>query len=481
MKGNPPVGIEVEIGFLSLLPVVVALAVAFVLKDAVISLLIGCIVGVVLAGYDPVSGLAQLLRHSLGNEDFIWVMLIELSVGILIAFYIRVGAIQAFTAWALEKVRSPRAATGFAWILGGCVFFSDYFSPLFSGPITRPLTDRHKVSREMLAYILDSGSAPICTLIPVSGWAVYIAALLQGYGPIDTAEQGMAVFIQSIPYNIYGWLTVIMAGLIAFQIFPNFGPMRKAEKRARTTGKVLRDGATPLTGIEFDLISPSDRGTPNLLLFFLIPNLMIIGISLGTFWFIGSTMILEAFLAAIGYMAIAMALGKHFSSVKEGMSVAISGMKAVLPAVLILAAAYCINSISKSLGAPQFVLSSVGPWMTAGLLPLMTFGTAALISFFTGTSWGTYAILTPFVMPLSLALSGDLVSSSVLVTIGALTGGALFGDHCSPISDTTCLASFGAGADHMDHVTTQLPYALLTATLAGVIYLVAGHYFLGAI
>ncbi|QDS86930.1 Malate-2H(+)/Na(+)-lactate antiporter [Rosistilla ulvae] len=473
-------GTELEIGFLSLLPVVVALAVAFVLKDAVLSLLFGSIVGVVLAGYDPITGLAHLLRESLGNDDFIWVMLIELSVGTLIAFYIRVGAMQSFTDWALKRVRSPRSATGFAWILGGCVFFSDYFSPLFSGPITRPLTDRHKVSREMLAYILDSGSAPICTLIPISGWAVYIAALLQGYGPVETAEQGMAVFIQSIPYNIYGWLTVIMAGLVAFRLFPNFGPMRKAELRAQTTGKVLRDGATPLTGIEFDMIPPSDRGKPNLLLFFLIPNLMIVGISLGTFWFTGSTKILEAFLAAIAYMAIAMSLGKHFTSTKDGMSVALNGMKAVLPAVLILAAAYCINSISKSLGAPQFVLSAVEPWMTASLLPLVTFGTAALISFFTGTSWGTYAIMTPFMMPLALAMAGDVVSGSVLLTIGSLTGGALFGDHCSPISDTTSLASFGAGADHMDHVTTQLPYALLVATFAAAAYLTLGYCYIDA-
>ena len=224
----------------------------------------------------------------------------------MIAFYLRSGVISAFTDWASKRIKTRRAASGFGWLMGIFVFFSDYFSPLFSGPIAKPLTDRHKVSREMLAYVLDSGSGPVCTLIPLSGWAVFIAGILIGYGPIETVEDSMAVFIRSIPYNIYGWSAVILAGLIAYQIIPNFGPMRKAEERARKYGKVLRDGAVPIEGKK-----------TNLLLYLIIPLLIIIIIALGTFLILNSTKVLEAFIAAVIYLAIALSLGKYFAKRSE--------------------------------------------------------------------------------------------------------------------------------------------------------------------
>lgn len=461
-------------GILSLVPVVLALFLAFRTKNAVFSLLIGCITGVVIAGFDPATGLSKLFQKALGNGDFIWVMMIEIAVGIMVAFYLRAGVIAAFTDWAGDKIRTRRAASGFGWLLGIFIFFSDYFSPLFSGPIARPLTDKHKVSREMLAYLLDSGSAPVCTLIPLTGWAVFIAGLLKGYGPIQNAAQGMAVFIKAIPYNFYGWFAVILAGLIAYGIIPNFGPMKKAELRAKNDGKVLRDGATPLTGEEMDLIQPVDGKKANILVYLVVPVLIVIGVALGTFFIMGSTKILEAFFTAVIYQTIAMSLGGYFKSVKDGMDVAVNGIKAVLPAILILALAYCINTISKALGAQQFIISMTENWMTSGMLPVITFLTGAMISFFTGTSWGTYAILTPFVVPIAMSLSGGTVDAVVLSTIGAVVGGGLFGDHCSPVSDTTCLSSFGAGADHMDHVSTQLPYAMVAGGLACALFVAIG-------
>jgi Na+/H+ antiporter NhaC len=464
---------EAGLGILSLLPVVLALVLAFVTKDAVFSLLIGCAVGVVFQGFDPATGLAKLFQTALGNGDFIWVMMIEIAVGIMVGLYLRAGVITAFTAGG--KIRTRRAASGFGWLMGIFVFFSDYFSPLFSGPIARPLTDKHKVSREMLAYLLDSGSAPVCTLIPLSGWAVYIAGLLgQGYGPITSAEEGMSVFVKSIPYNFYGWFAVILAGLIAYRIIPNFGPMKKAERRAEKKGKVLRDGATPLTGKEMDLIQPLEGKKTSLIAYFVIPVLIVVSVAIGTFLFLGTAKILEAFFAAVFYQTIAMSFGGYFKGVKDGMTVAANGIKAVLPAILILAMAYCINSVSKSLGAQQYIISVTKTWMTAGMLPLITFITGGLISFFTGTSWGTYAIITPFALPVALSLSGGEISTVVLATVGAIVGGALFGDHCSPVSDTTCLSSFGAGSDHIDHVSTQLPYALTAAGLAGVLFFIIG-------
>jgi Na+/H+ antiporter NhaC len=462
---------EVGLGILSLLPVTIALVLAFYTRNAIFSLLIGCLIGVILEGFDPATGFVNLTMNALGNRDFIWVMMIEVAVGIMIALYMRAGVIDGFTKWAVLKIKSRKSALGFAWLMGIFVFFSDYFSPLFSGPIARPLTDKYKVSREMLSYLLDSGSGPVCTIIPLSGWAVFIAGLFVGYGPIDSVEKGMQLFISAVPFNFYGWLAVIIAGLFAFQIIPHFGPMRKAERRAFNEGKVLRDGATPLTGEEFNEIATIKGKQPDLFVYLFLPVLIIILTAVGTFFVIGSAKILEAFLCAVIYMSIAMAFGKYFKGVKDAMEIIINGIKAVLPAILILAMAYCINSVSKSLGAQEYIIRITKSWMTPFLIPAAAFVTAGAISFFTGTSWGSYAIVIPFIMPIVFNMSGAAVNSLVLITVGALVGGGLFGDHCSPVSDTTCLSSFGAGADHMDHVSTQLPYAILGGIAAIALYI----------
>lgn len=462
---------EVGLGILSLLPVIIALILAFYTRNAIFSLLIGCLIGVILEGFDPATGFVNLTMNALGNRDFIWVMMIEVAVGIMIALYMRAGVIDGFTKWAMLKIRSRKSALGFAWLMGIFVFFSDYFSPLFSGPIARPLTDKYKVSREMLSYLLDSGSGPVCTIIPLSGWAVFIAGLFVGYGPIDSVENGMQLFISAVPFNFYGWLAVIIAGLFAFQIIPHFGPMRKAERRAFNEGKVLRDGATPLTGEEFNEIATIKGKQPNLFVYLFLPVLIIILTAMGTFFVIGSAKILEAFLCAVTYMSIAMAFGKYFKGVKDAMEIIINGIKAVLPAILILAMAYCINSVSKSLGAQEYIIRITKSWMTPFLIPVAAFVTAGAISFFTGTSWGSYAIVIPFIMPIVFNMSDATVNSLALITVGALVGGGLFGDHCSPVSDTTCLSSFGAGADHMDHVSTQLPYAILGGIAAIALYI----------
>jgi len=468
MPDTPP------LGALSILPVVLALGLAFWTRNAALSLLAGCIVGGLLTGLDPASGLSQIFRASLGTSDFIWVMMIEIAVGVMIAFYLRAGVIGAFAEWVSTRLRTRRAAAGFAWGLGLLVFFSDYFSPLFAGPIARPLTDRFRVSRENLAYLLDSTSAPVATLLPLSGWAVYIAGLMVGHGPIASATDGMALFIRAIPFNLYGWLATAMAGLLAFGLLPHFGPMRRAEARAMTEGKVLRDGAAPLAGGELDAVRPLAGRRPALVPYLVIPVAIVLGIAIGTFAAIGEVKILEAFLAAVMYQAAALALGRHFESVTDAVDVAMAGIKGVLPAIVILALAYAINAVSKSLGAQQFIVSATEGWMTAAFLPAATFATGALVSFFTGTSWGTYAILVPIVMPVAFNLSGGAVDTSVLFTVGALVGGGLFGDHASPVSDTSCLSSFGAGSDHMDHVTTQLPYAATAAAISMAVLAVAG-------
>ena len=462
-------------GALSLLPIILALVLAFITKDAILALFIGCIVGVIILGQDPATGLSKLFQAALGNADFIWVLMIEVFIGILIAFFLKAGVTQGFADIVSKKVRTRRSAQVTAWLLGMFVFFSDYFSPLFTGTIMRPVTDRMKVSREKLAYLLDSTSAPVCTLIPISGWAVYVAGLLANVGgPISSKEVGLSVFINSIPYNFYGLIAVALAGLIAAGIIPDFGPMKRAEKRAIETGKVLRDGATPLVGVELEKISPKEGKKGNVILHLIVPVLIIVCIAVGTFIALGSTKILEAFIAATLYLAIILWIQGYFNGIKDMVDTALNGVKGVLPAITILALAYSINTVTKALGGPEFVLSITRGWMTPALLVGITFVTGALISFFSGTSWGTYAILTPFVIPLALELSNGTLGPLVYAATAAIVGGGVFGDHCSPVSDTTILSSFGSACDHMDHVITQMPYALTAALLALILYLIVG-------
>lgn len=463
-----------HLGVWSLLPIVLALVLAFRTRNAQFSLLVGVALGGVMAGLDPATGLARTFQESLGTSDFVWVMMIEVAVGVMIAFYLRSGVIDALAEWAGRKIRTRRATAGFAWGMGLFVFFSDYFSPLFAGPIARPLTDRRKISREMLAYLLDSGSAPVAALIPASAWAVYVAGLMSGYGAIDSVQTGIAVYTKAVAFNFYGWIAVLVAGGVAFGLIPTFGPMRGAERRAMTEGKVLRDGAVPLVGEELANIQPVQEARTHLFVYLVVPVLIILGVALGTFAATGTARILEAFISAVLYQAVAMSFGGHLRGVDDGMELAIQGIKGVFPAIVILALAYCINGVSKSLGAQDFIVEATRGWMRAEAVPAVTFLTAAAVSFFTGTSWGTYAILTPLVMPVVMDMTGGVVNTGVLATVGALVGGALFGDHSSPVSDTTCLSSFGAGSDHMDHVTTQLPFALAVGAVSTALAGVAG-------
>lgn len=460
-------------GILSLLPALVALVLAFITREAVFSLLIGILVGVLIAGQNILFGFTGLAQDALGNADFIWVLMIEVFVGIMIAYFQKSGAIQAFSQLIGKKTIEQRGAQVMAWLLGIFIFFSDYFSPLYVGTVMQPITDKAKVSREKLAYICDSTSAPVCTIIPFSSWGVYMAGLLVGIGVFVDKDIAMNAVVKMVPYNFYGILSVVMVGLIAFGIIPDYGPMAKAEKRARETGKVFRDGATPLVGKELSEIKPKEGIKPNLLINFLTPALIIITVTLGTYIFMGSAKTLEGFVAAVAFQFVTMLIQK-MGTIPELIKTATDGIKGVLPAILILALAYSLNAISGVLGTANYVISVTQAWMTPALLLVFTFLIAAFISFFTGTSWGTYAIITPMVIPLAFELTGGVATGLVYASIAAILGGGCFGDHCSPLSDTTILSSLGAGSDHIDHVKTQLPYALTVAGVSAVLYMMVG-------
>ena len=461
-------------GILSLAPALIAVILAFITREALFSILCGVLVGLLITGQDLLFGFTGIIQSALGNADFIWVIGIEVFIGIMVAFFQKSGAISAAANKLNEKLHiTPKIAQVMGAALGVLIFFSDYFSPLFVGNVMRPITDKAKVSREKLAWLCDCTSAPVCITLPFSAWGVYVAGLVVGFGTFATAEAGQNAVIHASVFQLYGILTIVMIFLVALGFIPDFGPMKKAEERARTTGKVIADGSTPMLSNELDNIKPKEGFKPNIVLHFLIPAIIIICTTIGTYVVMGSAKTLEAFVLAVTYQAIVLLIQKAFN-IREMIQVATEGIKSVVSAMLILSLAYCINAISQSLGTANFVISVTESWMTPATLLALTFAVCAFISFFTGTSWGVYAIMIPIAMPLAFNMAGGVEGSLVYAEIAAVMGGGAFGDHCSPLSDTTILSSLGAGSDHVDHVKTQLPYALSVAVLCLIGYIIIG-------
>ena len=232
-------------GILSLAPALIAVILAFITREALFSILCGVLVGLLITGQDLLFGFTGIIQSALGNADFIWVIGIEVFIGIMVAFFQKSGAIEAVANKLNEKLHiTPRIAQIMGAALGILVFFSDYFSPLFVGNVMRPITDKAKVSREKLAWLCDCTSAPVCITLPFTSWGVYVAGLVVGFGTFATAEAGQDAVIHSIPFQLYGILTIVMIFLVALGFLPDYGPMKKAEERARTTGKVVADGDT---------------------------------------------------------------------------------------------------------------------------------------------------------------------------------------------------------------------------------------------
>ncbi|MCM2131954.1 Na+/H+ antiporter NhaC family protein [Larsenimonas rhizosphaerae] len=462
---------QTHYGLLSLLPATLAIVLAFITRNTIFALAIACFVGVLSMG-QGLMGFPTLLKTTLGTTEFSWILLLELFIGTVIAFFQRTGAIANFTRFVEQRALSRVKVQLVAWVMGMFVFFSDYFSPLFVGSTVRGLTDRYKVSRERLAYIADSTSAPVSVLVPITGWAVFISGLLIGMGPIETAPEAISVFVQAIPFNIYAWLSVLTVGLVIIGWVPSIGAMGRAEHRARTEGKVSRDGAQPLLGAELTDLQPFEGIKTSLWLNFVLPVLIVISVAIGTFIVMGSAKTMEAFLAAAVVLGVIMRL--QGIALNDIISTALSGMKGVMPAIVILALAYSLNQLSKDMGTAGYIIDITRGWLTPQLLPAITFLVAALISFSTGSSWGTFAIMMPLSVPVAFTLTGDTLTPLVYATVAAVAGGGVFGDHCSPLSDTTVLASTGSACDHIDHVKTQIPFALGVASVTLVVYLGLG-------
>ena len=461
-------------GFLSLVPALTAVALAFITREALFSIFCGVMTGVVITGQNPIFGFSEILLSAVGNTTFMWVVELEVFIGIMVAFFQKSGAIDAVYELLNVKLKiTARAAKVLSAAIGIFVFFSDYFSPLFVGNVMRPITDRMRISREKLAFYCDCTSAPKCIMIPWAAWGVYVAGLLVGVGTIADADMGMAAVVGSLKFQFYGAFTILLVFVNAFGLIPDFGPMRRAEKRARETGAVVAEGDTPMLSSELDEIKPPQRWKPSVFLHFVMPALVVVGFALWTWYSTGAAKVPESFMVAVLYQAVVLLAQRAFG-IQEIMRTAVKGIKSVMWAMLILALAYCINLISKNMGTSTYVVGLVKSWISPSTLFLLAFLVSAFMAFFTGTSWGVYAIMMPIVIPLALDLSGGEMGNIVFATVASVMGGGCFGDHCSPLSDTTVLSALGSGSDLIAHVKTQLPYAAAVAMLSCLLYVIVG-------
>jgi Na+/H+ antiporter NhaC len=470
-------------GFWSILPPLVAIVLAFWLREVVSALFIGIVVGGLVSG--QVNVIDAFLLPAIGTEDFALILLVYLwALGGLIGLWTRTGGALRFAKWAGERlVRGPRTAKFFTWIMGIVFHQGGTISTVLTGATARPIGDEHDVSHEELSYVVDSTASPAATLIPFNVWPIYVGGLVAGTIPLfETSQDGIQFFFSALPFNFYAIFAVAMTFLFAWEKLP-WVPgkkMRAAIDRARSTGKLDRDGATPLTSRELTEMNVPDDYAPSLI-DFIAPIGTLLGIAIipyvVTYFFMGWTggaqpdpllLIAEAFvLAVLAGMGIALFKGMEFQTVIDGF---VDGCKGVTIGAIILALAVSLKEVADAVGTANYVVATVGDILSPAVLPGLLLVLCVIIAFSTGTSWGTYAVVFPVAMPLAWSLSQD--PFFITLCFSAVVGGSVYGDQCSPISDTTVLSSLATGSDLMDHVYTQLPLASVAGGLAIVVYTV---------
>ena len=439
-----------ETSLLVLLPALVTVVTAILSRRPIESLLAGVFVGLLmLEPAAALSNFSSILLDVMMDETIAWIIIVCGLMGSLITLLMRVGAANAFSRALSSKAKDSKSALLYTWLLGLVVFIDDYLNALAVGSSMRKVTDKFKVSREMLAYVVDSTAAPICVLVPVSTWAVFYAGLFMNSGYAESG-QGMALYISAIPYMVYPIVAVLLVPLVVNRTVPALGMMKAAEQRAA-------DGIAPQLVDEASEQSDANSDTHNRvqIYHFVLPIVALLGFSI---WYdldvqIGVIMSVAVTIIMFGTQRL-MAWTQMFDAV-------IDGIKIMLPALTMVVMAFVFKEVNDQLGLATFVITNVAPLMTPITLPALTFITMALIAFATGSSWGVFAIAIPIILPLA-----DNVGVSIPLAIGALISASTFGSHACFYSDSTVLAAQGSGCDVMDHALTQIPYALIAGAIS---------------
>ena len=476
-------------GPLSLLPPVVAIVLALITKEVYSSLFIGILVGFVLqANFDPVMTFNHLVNGFVGNIGGNAGILIFLVIlGTLVALMIRAGGSKAYGDWAVAHIKTKAGALWSTFILAIVLGVDDYFNNLTTGNVMRPVTDSHHISRAKLSYMCDATAAPVCIMMPISSWAAAVT------GVINNEELGFQIFLRAIPYNYYAVLTMVFIIMMTC-LNIDYGPMKKHEDNA-AKGDLYTTPERPYADAEEMKFNPNGKVIDLILPVIVLIICCVIGLIYAG-WLAGGTTILEMFANTDAFFAlpfgaiIAIIIDMIYFMIRRSMSFTElmdclpKGFNQMVPAILILCMAWTISGVTRDgLGAPEFVadfVEQLGPGLH-NFLPAVVFIIACFLGFATGTSWGTFGILLPIVLEIFTPGGFDNLTAETLnevpilmVGIGATLGGAVMGDHCSPISDTTIMASTGAQCYHLNHVATQIPYAVTVAAIAFVNYIIDG-------
>lgn len=477
-----------DYGFLTILPPILAITFAILTKDVLLSLFIGVSVGgLILVDYNPLAALIsvfEIIFDVLGDGEWnVRVIMVCVLLGAFSGLLQVSGGAFAFADWLAQRIKGRVGAQAVTWVMGLIVFFDDYFNSLTIGTVMRPVTDKFKISREKLAYILDSTAAPVCIIAPVSSWVAYVSSLVAAaFVTAGVTDQPFAVFLKTIPYNFYALGAIFMVPLIIFSK-REYGPMAKAERRAVEEGLPFNTESDGSVQDDFKDLECSKKGTVSDMI---VPVLVLFFGSFGFILYTGgffdggvsfaeafnesdivSSLIYGIFLSLL--VAIIMYQIKGTVKVLVSTQAMVIGMKTMFYAFVILTLAWSIGTICDELGTGEYLANLAGGVIPGSLTPFLIFILACFIAFSTGASWGTYAIMIPIAVPLAIATDANMV-----ISIAAVLSGGVFGDHCSPLADTTILSSVGAGVNHMDHVTTQLPYAVTVGLSAAVGFLLAG-------
>lgn len=466
--------------FWALVPPVIAITLALITKEVYSSLFIGILVGGLLYSEFSFEGtIVHIFQDGiisvLSDSYNVGILVFLIILGAMVSLMNRAGGSAAFGRWASEHIKSRVGAQLATIALGVLIFIDDYFNCLTVGSVMRPVTDKHNISRAKLAYLIDATAAPVCIIAPISSWAAAVTGFVEG-------EDGFSIFIQAIPYNFYALLTIVMmVGMVVLKT--EFGPMKLHEQNARLNGDIYTTEGRPYENSSEEVIGK--KGTV-LDLVIPIASLIVccvIGMIYTGGFFDGAGFV-EAFSnsdASVGLVfgsffglviTIALYMIRKVLNFSDCMACIPEGFKAMVPAIMILTFAWSLKAMTDSLGATVFVETNVKAF-AGGLmnfLPAIIFLIGCFLAFATGTSWGTFGILIPIVVAIFSNTNHELM----IISISACMAGAVCGDHCSPISDTTIMSSAGAQCEHVNHVSTQLPYAMTAAVVSFVTYLIAG-------
>lgn len=497
--------LDVLHGALSILPPLIAIVIALVFKQVVLALLAGVWLGsFFLSGFQPVTSLLRIVDHYVidtlagpqQGADHISIVVFTLLLGGMVGITSRMGGMQGIVNRVSRLATNAKRGQLAVWLMGVIIFFDDYTNTLIVGNSTRPLTDRLRISREKLSYIVDSTAAPITSLAVITSWIGFEISLInQSFTAIGVERNPLATFVASLPYSYYPILTVCFVFFIII-MGRDYSMMLGAERRARSLGKVSRDGAIPLSNIDAESVSPEEKATPRLING-VIPIAVVIAVVVIGLIKTGRTALAESGLASAGLFdalkesnsftallwgsfsgciaAAILALTQRLLSLTETVAAWVNGIRSMLPAIIILVLAWCIGKVCTEIHTADYLVHNLSGILSPRFIPVITFLLAMGISFSTGTSWGTMSILIPIVIPLvygtarSAGFSAAELEPVLLSAIAAILSGAVFGDHCSPISDTTIMSSMASAADHIDHVRTQLPYAV-TVGIAALVF-----------